>query len=124
MSEHEAVHERAELDRLLARDPAAEARRAAGLFDALAAPRADRIVLYGAGNLGVKVAEGLRALGVEPLAFADGNPALAGTKRAGLTVLSRADAAARFGRSAAFVPSIWNVDSPLGSHAQQLSGCR
>jgi FkbM family methyltransferase len=120
-----AAAEHDELERLLARDAAAEARRAAGLFDALAGPLASRVVLHGAGNLGVKVAEGLRACGAEPVAFSDGNPALAGTKRAGLTVLPPAEAAARYGRSAAFVPSIWNHRQSYGAILRSLRalGC-
>lgn len=117
--------DRAELERLLARDPAREAARAAGLFDALAGSAAGAIVLHGAGNLGVKVAEGLRACGVEPLAFSDGNPALAGTRRAGIEVLPPREAAARFGRTAVFVPSIWNHRQNYGAVVEQLRvlGC-
>lgn len=120
-----AAEGRAELERLLARDASAEARRAAGLFDALAGPLARAVVLHGAGNLGVKVAEGLRACGVEPVAFSDGNPVLAGTRRAGLAVLSPAEAAARHGRSAAFVPTIWNHRQDYGAVVAQLRafGC-
>lgn len=114
-----------ELERLLRRDAEAEARRATGLFEAMAGPLASRIVLHGAGNLGVKVAEGLRRNGVEPIAFSDASPALKGTRRAGVQVLSPGEAAERYGRTAVFVPSIWNHRQGYPSIVEQLRalGC-
>ena len=65
-----------ELTALLAEPEAAAVERARVAFDELAGPFADRLVLYGAGNLGRKTLAGIRSLGIEPLAFSDGNSAL------------------------------------------------
>ncbi len=78
-------------------------------FDLAAQGRADRIVLFGAGGLGRRMARHLRAEGIEPLAVADNNEARWGTDFEGLTVLSPAEAAARFGGSAVFVVTIWGA---------------
>jgi FkbM family methyltransferase len=75
-------------------------------FDRLA-QGTDGLVLFGAGGLGKKLLGQLRAVGIEPVAFADNNPRLWGTEVESLKVLSPADAAERFGACAAFVVSIW-----------------
>lgn len=113
------------LERLLARDPANELRRHAALFDELAHPLDRALVLHGAGNLGAATAERLRRHGVEPIAFSDSNPAAWGTRRAGLPVLPPWEAAQRHGRSAAFVPTIWNHGVYYPSVVEQLRalGC-
>lgn len=98
---------RAELDALLSEDPAAARQREAGRFDTLAAPHADTLVLFGAGNLGRRTLAGLRKLGVEPVAFSDNNAAAWGKEVEGVPVYSPAEAAERFGQSAAFVVTIW-----------------
>ena len=96
------------LDALLAEPVAAAIRRERRAFDQSASPFERRLVLFGAGALGRKTAAGLRRAGVEPLAFADNNPARWGTAIDGLPVLSPSDAAAQFGANAAFVIAIWN----------------
>lgn len=111
-----------ELERLLRRDADSEARRVRGLFEAMAGPLASRIVLHGAGNLGARVAEGLRRNGVEPIAFSDASPTVQGTRRAGLQVLSPGEAAERYGSTAAFVPTIWNHRQRYPSILEQLRG--
>jgi FkbM family methyltransferase len=83
-------------------------------FDSVAGPFAQSIVLYGAGNLGRKVLAGLRKQGIEPLAFADANPALSGKKVEGLPVYSPPDAVAKFGHSAVFVVCVWHPDRKAG----------
>lgn len=96
---------RTELERLLA-EPVEDARgRAAGAFDDIAGDRP--IVLFGAGGLGKRTAEGLAAAGRPAIAFADNSPSRAGTTHAGLPVLSTDDAIARWGNDAVFVVAVW-----------------
>src|SRR3954471_8953647 len=86
-----------ELDELLAEDVISARRREASTFDAVAGDRAADIVLFGAGGLGRRTLVGLRADGVEPLAFVDNNPSRWGTEIDGLAVMSPVEAAARHG---------------------------
>jgi len=66
-------------------------------------------VLFGAGNLGRKVLQCLRSIGVEPLAFADNSPSKWGSQVDGVPVLSPKDAAAQYGGSALFLIAIWSL---------------
>jgi FkbM family methyltransferase len=65
----------------------------------------------GAGGLGRRVLAGMRADGAEPVAFVDNRRALWGTAVEGVEVLAPDDAAARFGRTAAFAVTIWGAGS-------------
>ncbi|HVJ94464.1 MAG TPA: FkbM family methyltransferase [Labilithrix sp.] len=96
---------RDELQKLLSEPVEAARARAAGTFDEIAegAP----IVLFGAGGLGKRMALALTELGTPPVAFADNDPARAGTELVGVPVLSTADALERYGSDAVFVVSIW-----------------
>jgi FkbM family methyltransferase len=76
-------------------------------FDQLVGPRGKSLVLFGAGGIGRKTLAGLRKVGIEPLAFADNNAALWGTKVNGLQVMSPREAAVRYAAAAAFVVTIW-----------------
>ena len=96
------------LEEILREDLATVSAREKNAFDQLIAPFNQSIVLVGAGNLGRQVLTQLRKDSVEPLAFADNNTAIHGTMVNGLTVLPPHDAAAQYGRSAAFVVTIWN----------------
>ena len=96
-----------ELDQLLSEDPSVVAARAVSSYDDLAAPFGDRMVLFGAGGLGRKTLAGLHRKGIAPLAYADNNQSLWFKQVDGLTVLPPHEAADRFGRSAAFVVSVW-----------------
>jgi FkbM family methyltransferase len=107
-----------ELERLLGEDLVAAEERGRTTFDRLAAPWGDALVLCGAGGLGRKTLAGLRSQGVEPLAFADNNPRLWNTAVDGLTVLEPAEAARRFGQTAAFVVTIWRAG---GTHRLEQS---
>ena len=115
----------AELDALLARDPAARRTEARAAFAAASLGRP--LVLMGAGGLGRRTLAGLRTVGVEPLAFVDNAPARQGTVLDGLRVLAPADAAGEFGARAAFVVTIWGAGSPhrLAHSRAQLAalGC-
>lgn len=64
---------------------------------------AGKIVLFGAGRLGRKVLQGLRANGVEPLAFCDNNQKLWAESMEDVTVLSPRKAGGEFGKTAVFV---------------------
>jgi FkbM family methyltransferase len=69
------------------------------------------LVLFGAGRLGRTVLAGLRKAGIEPIAFADNNSLLWGTKIEGIDVLSLADARRRSDASM-FVVSVYTA-SPV-----------
>ena len=100
------------LDRLLRTDARALREQERDVYVRLARERSGDIVLLGAGGLGRKVAAGLRANGVEPLAFADNATARQGTIVDGLRVLSPEDAAREFRDTAVFVVTIWGANSP------------
>jgi FkbM family methyltransferase len=97
----------AELDELLSESVSAARARERSTFDRMIGPFGKRLVLSGAGNLGRKILNALRQEGIEPLAFVDNNPKLWGSSVEGLTVLSHAEGARRFGDSATFCVTIW-----------------
>ena len=99
------------LDELLFESPTAAMRRRVAAFAQLA-DGADRpVVLYGAGGLGQIVLKGLRSLGRPPVAFADRGIAGQITSIDGIPAFNPGEAAARFGRDAVFVVSIWNAQT-------------
>ncbi|MCX6007718.1 MAG: FkbM family methyltransferase [Chloroflexi bacterium] len=112
----------AQLEGLLNEDIASVINREQSAFDDLTAPFSESLVLFGTGNLGRKTLAGLRNVGIEPLAFADNNPALWGTEVEGVQVLSPKEAAQRFGRSAVFVVTIWRAigGDRMAQRCQQL----
>lgn len=77
-------------------------------FDRVAQPFTERLVLFGAGRFGRRTLAGLRRIGVEPLAFADNNPALWGSSVDGIHVHSLPEAARIYGDNTAFLITIWN----------------
>lgn len=81
----------------------------------------ERIVLLGCAEVGRFVLKGLRAMGVEPLAFADNNPVVQGTSVSGLPVLSPAEAVAAHGTDAVYVATLFNP-SPVLEQLDEL-GC-
>lgn len=96
---------RAELERLLSEAPSEAEKRAREAFgDA----ESRSLVLFGAGNLGRQAAVKLVSLGVKVVAFADNSPKAWGRVSEGLTVLSPADAVARYS-DAAFVVTVWGA---------------
>src|SRR5689334_10753574 len=115
----------AQLDELLSEDVAAVAARERSAFDAEVAPFRDAIVLFGVGNIGRKILRRLRDDGVEPLALSDNNRAAWGTTVDGLPVLPPEEAARRYGKSAAFVVSIYNFRHSFVDTRRQLQdlGC-
>lgn len=60
-----------ELDRLLGEPLSSVHEREKSAFDKLLAGCGNRLVLFGAGNLGRKALQCVRSVGIEPLAFAD-----------------------------------------------------
>jgi FlaA1/EpsC-like NDP-sugar epimerase len=96
--------------------------RSSGEFDRIAAPFQDRVVIFGTGYLGRLALSGLRAAGIEPIAFCDNNARLWTTPVEGVPVLSPAEAVERYRDSAAFVVAIYNSAAPrnqlvdLGCH--------
>jgi FkbM family methyltransferase len=97
----------AELDRLLSEPLSSVRDRENSAFDKLLANCEKRLVLFGAGNLGRKVLQCVRSIGVEPLAFADNSQFKWGSYVDGVPVLSPKEAA-RYGASALFLVTIWS----------------
>jgi hypothetical protein len=116
------------LDDLLAESVEHAIEREQTEFDRQAGPCAAAIVLFGAARMGQLLLSGLRRAGIEPLAFADNNPAMWGRSLNGIPVLSPIDAAYRFGDSAVFVIAIWGrgASDPMRTREARLRelGCR
>jgi FkbM family methyltransferase len=96
-----------ELERLLSESVPAARARAASAFDEIAGGAETPIVLFGAGGLGKRTAQGLARIGRPPIAFADNHPTHATLD--GIPVLSVADAVARYGADAVFVVTVWRA---------------
>ena len=103
-----------ELERLLALPLTEVCQWENSLFDELAGSLSNSFVLFGAGGLGRKTLMGLRAIGIEPLAFTDNNPSLHGRHINGLRVLSTAQAAHEFGKTAIFLITVYTDSAPGG----------
>jgi FkbM family methyltransferase len=91
------------LQSLLSETPGACRERERNTFDEIVAGK--NLVLFGAGGLGRKALAALLEDGIVPLAFIDNK--LAGRLVDGIEVLSPVSAAEKWGRSAAFVVTIW-----------------
>jgi len=85
----------------------------------------NKVVLFGAGNLGRRSLACLRSIGIEPLAMTDRNSHLWGSEIEGCPVLSPKDAARRYGSLAVFIVTIWNANHWYGITQKELSdsGC-
>ena len=83
-------------------------------------PYEQRLVLFGAGNLGKKALWVLREQGIEPLAFTDNSARLWGQTIEGIPVLAPGEAARQFGRSAAFVVTAFSPACNYVPLEQQL----
>ncbi|MGB9233643.1 MAG: FkbM family methyltransferase [Terriglobales bacterium] len=114
-----------ELDRILNEPLRSVRERENSAFDKLLAGCDNRLVLFGAGNLGRKVLQCVRSIGVEPLAFADSNQSKWGTQVDGVPVLSPKDAGATYGASALFLVAIWSLGHFYPESRAQLErmGC-
>lgn len=80
-------------------------------FTTAAGDRRDRLVLFGAGGLGRQMLAGLRAEGIEPLAFVDNNDERWGLEIDHLKIMSPHEAVARYAEDAVFVVTIWGAGS-------------
>ena len=76
-------------------------------FDEQAGSSLAPLVLFGAGNLHCKTLAGLRAGGIEPIAFTDNDPGLWGEEVEGVRVLPPEEASRSLGERAVFVVTIW-----------------
>ena len=95
------------LEELLEESPRAADERAAQAFDQAADGCGGRIVVYRRGRTSAgQVVAGLRANGIEPVAWADRSGPRAAVD--GLPVVSAEEAARRFGRDAVLVVAVWN----------------
>jgi len=114
-----------ELDRLLSEPQDSVRDRENSAFDKLLAGCGNRLVLFGAGNLGRKALQCVRSIGVEPLAFADNGQSKWGSYIDGVPVLSPKEAAARYGASALFLVAIWSLGHFYPDSRAQLErlGC-
>jgi FkbM family methyltransferase len=88
----------------------------------LAGPAPSGLVIFGCGQLGRFVLPGIRAAGLEPLAYCDNNPSTWGTAVGGVPVLAPTEAVQRFGRSVPFLAAVYNA-SPVQRQLREL-GCR
>jgi len=107
-----------QLEELLKKDPAALVNAQKEAFEQLIAKIGDRYILFGVGWLGQITLAGLRKVGIKPLAFADNNPKLWGSKVGGLDVISPQSAAEQFGSNAVFVITVY-TSAPVW---EQLNG--
>jgi len=91
----------------------------------LLSSQSQRVVLFGAGNLGKQAAAALRGIGIEPLAFSDNSPSRWGATLDGLQILEPAEAARLYGTNSTFLVTIWNAFHWFRETKQQLSslGC-
>jgi FkbM family methyltransferase len=99
---------RSRLENALAKDAAKAKRQEQEYLGVrLSAQWKSSVILVGAGPLGLRALEGLRCLGIEPLAFADNNAAKRNSMVGGLKVMTPAEAVAHFGTAANFIVCIW-----------------
>ena len=115
-----------DLAALLEESVAEAARRERSAFDEAAGPERERLVLYGAGGQGIRVAHALREHGLVPLAFVDRRPELWGATVDGVPVLPPEEAAGRLGAGATFVLTVWNEHFDYRQTEAELAGlgCR
>ena len=92
-------------------------------FDELLGAANGRVVLFGAGMIGRKVAAALRRGEIEPLAFADNDSSIDGTHIAGIPVVTPSVAARRWGKKAVFVITTYRpTGGGIGARFAELSG--
>jgi FkbM family methyltransferase len=115
-----------DMDTLLDEPIENAAARAASEFDRIVSRVNGRFVLFGAGLLGTKTLQALRDLNVEPIAFSDNDSRKWNQSLDGVEVLPPSEAAERFGRSAAFVVTIFSPGHSYSRTEGQLTalGCK
>lgn len=107
----------ARLDDLLAESVEQAVARESSRYLRVAGDARRPVVLLGSGGLGRRTLAGLRALGIEVLAFTDNAPARWGSEVDGVPVIPPDEAASRFGASAVFVVSIWRAEGGFRTDA-------
>lgn len=115
-----------QLEQVLAEPIEAAKERERNAFDVVARPLGGRFVLFGAGNMGRRVLARLRQDGIDPIAFTDNRPEQWGQTIDGLDIITPSEAAARYGRDALFVVTIYNNQHNFPETSSQLAqlGCR
>ena len=98
----------AEFSRLLSVQLPAWAAEEGQAFDQRSGGSADRVVIYGFGDLGGKVLRGLTTLGIKPVGIVDAGLAATTGQVDGVPCVALAEGAARWGREAVFVVAVFN----------------
>jgi FkbM family methyltransferase len=120
------MNSKLKLDQLLSETPISVRTRVELELDGFD-PRAQPLVLYGAGTLGSLTLAKLRKVGIEPAAFADDTPEKQGQFLFNVPILSPGVAAKRFGPNSLFVVTILNPQlSFLNAKArlENITQCR
>jgi FkbM family methyltransferase len=99
------------LEQLLDETISSAQARAKTAYDAAVGECGGKVVLFGAGGFGRLISRKLRELKIQPIAFADNNALLWGTKIEGVDVISPKDAAELYGKQAVFLVCIWNGEA-------------
>jgi len=86
--------------------------RVDGMYDVLSAPYQQRVVIFGAAQLGKFVLPAVRTAGSEALAFCDNNSRLWGTEVDGVRIISPEEAVDRYRKSACFLVAVYNSSGP------------
>src|SRR5450759_4996034 len=97
----------AAIEAILAQDPDQILARQKDEFERLLSSAGGHFVLFGAGRLGRRALAGLRAVGIEPEAFADNNPRTWTEAVDGISVLRPDEAVRRFRGRALFVVTVY-----------------
>jgi FkbM family methyltransferase len=98
------------LDDLLATEPAAALEKVAAPTRELLRAAGNRLVLTGAGPLGLAAAQLARKAGLTPVAFADNNKQKQGTEISGLPVMSPDGAVEKYGRSVVYLVAVYTSE--------------
>ena len=108
-----------QLDDLLQKDPDVVIQQQNTKFNGVIDGIGESYVLFGAGRLGLTALEGLRKVGINPLAFTDNNPTLWGKSVKDIQVIPPQEALRIYGKKAVFVITIYTstpIWDQLNSH--------
>lgn len=111
-----------ELDSIFSEPMASVLDRERNTLDRIVAAAEGQVVLFGIGSLGRRALLCLRRLNIEPLACADNNERLWGTRVDGVEILSPSVAAERFGGRAVFIVTIWTAQHRFADTRRTLEG--
>jgi len=85
----------------------------------LLAQNGEKFILFGSGKLGQTALNGLRKVGITPLAFTDNSPVLWGKNIDGVDILSPNEAKQRFGHKAIFVITVY-TSNPVRRQLEEM----